>query len=77
MFRRAKLRREQQGARFALAEKLVLEENPGDTRVRVTQHCRLLEVAVDGAVDPGEHGAVHLHPHRLIGVDHVDENVIG
>jgi hypothetical protein len=28
---------------------------------------------VDGVVDPGEHGAVHLHPRQSIGVDHVGE----
>jgi hypothetical protein len=37
----------------------------------------LLEVGVDRAVDPGQHGAVHLHPCRSIGVDDVEEDMVG
>lgn len=62
---------------LTLIEKLILKENLGDMSVRVTQHRQVLEVAMDGTVDLGEHGAVHLHPRRLIGINHVDENVIG
>jgi hypothetical protein len=45
-----------------LTEEFGLKEGPGDTRIRVAQHYRLLEVTVDVAIDLGEHGAVHLHP---------------
>ena len=76
LFRRAKLRREQQGARFALAEKLILEVCPGAASFGLVVHRRLLEISMDGAVDPSEHGAVHLHPRRTIGVYDVGEDVI-
>jgi hypothetical protein len=45
-----------------LTKEFGLKEGRGNTRVRVAQHYRLLEVAADVAIDLGEHGAVHLHP---------------
>jgi hypothetical protein len=45
-----------------LTEEFGLKEGPRDMCVRVAQHYRLIEVAIDVAIDLGEHGAVHLHP---------------
>jgi len=48
-----------------------------DPRVGLFQHRGLLQVGVNGAVDPREDGAVHLQPRRAIIVDHIGEDVIG
>ena len=50
---------------------------PCDQRVGLFQHRGLLQVGVDGVVDPREDGAVHLQPRRAIIVDHIGEDVIG
>ena len=36
----------------------------------------MLKIGGDGSVDPGEDGAIHLHPRRAIGMGHVGEHVI-
>jgi hypothetical protein len=49
---------------------------PGGSGVGVLQHGGLLEIGVDGAVDPREDCTVHLHPRWPIVVDHIGEDVI-
>jgi hypothetical protein len=49
----------------------------GDAGAGVLEHGGLLQVGVDRTVDPGEDGAIHLHPRRAISVDHVGESMIG
>jgi hypothetical protein len=73
----AKLGGQKQCARLALAEEFILEVEPSDAGAGVLEHGGLLQVGIDRPVDPREDGAVHLHPRRAIGMDHVSENIIG
>lgn len=55
------------GAKLGVAEELVLEVAPDDTRGRRRGQDFMEEVGGDGSVEPSEHDAVHLGPVRMSG----------
>jgi hypothetical protein len=59
-----------------LAKELIVEHRPGDAGIRLADHEPLLNISSDGSIDPGEDGAILLHPHQAVEMGHIGEHVI-
>jgi hypothetical protein len=73
----AKLGVDKLHACLAVAYELLFKRNPRDVGRRSGGGDDLEEVGGDGAVQPGQHMKIHLHPVWIIRVDGVAEDVIG